>query len=442
MTTASATYSNVVIMPLEKIAKAGPSDEHLGIKSLYSGGAFVMSGDNNYQFIPESSISRFGSPILEPSSGLPPIAAADYRVTGLSLYGGPLILHYGHFITEVVSRLWAYTPSVENIVFLLPTTYKRGLHVATKILPKFAIDLFGLLGIPLEKLVISSSQVITCENLCIPEPGFELPGRLDADYREFVIKKVSETFTPKKPGSNKVYLSRSRLSQGLVAGEPELERILFLAGFDIIYPEQRSLTENLERLSDIELVLGFSGSAFHKLLFLPHPPSAIIELCRRKWSNQTQKAINSAIGAESHEFDFIIDQHGSGSAAVSKYDVHETCKALSKMGHLDDHLCSLIDKKQIDEDYSWLCTYYNFKHGLESIEESSLNPDKLNQLISLAQYRQSAGIAIYAAKLCIKLSMKRQCLEALNLARTYGASMRDLNKITDLLLENMAIKQK
>ena len=184
---------------------------------------------------------------------VPPIAS---HCEGL--YGGLLLPHYGHFLLESLSRVWA----LKTLRSDLPIIW----HILSGKpgLTSWQNEIFGLLGINVDRFVLARKPV-HMQSIYVPSPGYKI--QLWADPYHAKALCVVDT---KPVKGKKVWLSRSKLDEeaGKITNEDELEHELQAMGWLVIYPEQLSITEQIDAIKDAELLAGFEGSAFHTLMLV------------------------------------------------------------------------------------------------------------------------------------------------------------------------------
>lgn len=202
------------------------------------------------------------------------------RLSGRHLYGGTLFFHFGHFLTESLSRLWAVADSGARSVLFTPKSL-RGRQPPDP--AGWQAEILHRLGVTLPVRILY--EPVEVEDLLVPAQGFGL-GRLSQGtpaFRAFArgLRPAGADHAP--PGAARVYLSRSRLPRksGGILGEARLERALADQGFAILHLQDHPLDEQLRRLSSARHLLGPDGSAFH-LAGLVAAPWQDFTLIRRR----------------------------------------------------------------------------------------------------------------------------------------------------------------
>ena len=197
-------------------------------------------------------------------------SVASREVTGTHLFGGVLIGHFGHFLLESLSRLWAldeYGTQIESVVFVK----SWGLHnvgsTAEVHLPPYVRDTLALLGIP--KIMVVHGVPVRFERLIVPSQllGIHLIEGHAAFHR--FVKRLGAVGLPSSVLSNgcrDVYISRRKICDAGWAGilcENVIEENLRGYGYQIIYPEGLTVEEQLGIYNQSERIVFATSSAIH-----------------------------------------------------------------------------------------------------------------------------------------------------------------------------------
>lgn len=202
------------------------------------------------------------------------------RLAGRHLYGGTLFFHFGHFLTESLSRLWAAADSGAQSILFTPKSL-RGRRPAE--LAGWQAEILDRLGIRLPVRILYDP--VEVEDLVVPAQGFGL-GRLSEGspaFRAFARGLRPADTEGAMPDGARVYLSRSRLPRksGSILGEARLERALADQGFAIFHPQDHPIGDQLRVFAGARHLLGPEGSAFH-LAGLVAAPWQEFTLIRRR----------------------------------------------------------------------------------------------------------------------------------------------------------------
>ncbi len=200
----------------------------------------------------------------------PAIAGAE-RVGGRTLYLGNFMNHYGHFLTEFLSRLWILEEDAGFDCFVAyPSTANRGRY-----LPKdFHRDLCGQVGLDLERLKILHAPARFAE-LVVPEQLWILNTQVNGRLRG-LYERIAQAHRNGDP-AGRVFLSRSPRVDQRLANTSQIERVFAGFGFSVVYPEELAMSDQLRLYANCEILAGLSGSGMHNALFCP-PGTPVIEV--------------------------------------------------------------------------------------------------------------------------------------------------------------------
>jgi len=184
------------------------------------------------------------------------------RLMGSYLYGGPLILEFGHFLSESIHRLLpgrALAPELP-ILFAGPRgSEPLSLQVA------YVQQVLQFLGVPPERVHVTH-HAVEVDRLLVIEQGSDLGGGPKAAYLDLLDRFSPERLdqlAPGRPAPERVYVSRSRMPAGLLLGEHYLEGLLAEAGFAIYRPEEHALVDQMHVYRHAHQLIFSEGSACH-----------------------------------------------------------------------------------------------------------------------------------------------------------------------------------
>ncbi|NIZ11782.1 DUF563 domain-containing protein [Phaeobacter sp. HF9A] len=241
--------------------------------------AGLLRSDGRY--IPEGALWRRHRPItIEPPMPQDP----PEKLPGRWLWGGVLWAHFGHFLVESSSRLWALAhleQPVDGILFI-PKRPAVGDQVRG-----FHREFVSLMqqDLPI-RVAVDPAQV---EELVVPGQGFGLGALTEATgkYRNAVHARFARDVSPEGP--EKLYISRSKLGlgKGGLLGEEQLEHLLAAEGYEIYHPQDHSLTEQLARYKAAKYVIAADGSALHLFAMVGRPDQKVAMILRRQSTAHT-----------------------------------------------------------------------------------------------------------------------------------------------------------
>lgn len=203
------------------------------------------------------------------------------------LVGGCLFHHFGHFLIDSMSRLWA-----RNLFPTLPM-----LFTTDREQPPFGIEILDALGV--QSRILSVDRPTVFQEVICPGPSFEYRWKAYSVADE-PHTTVASTISSNRRWRRPVCLTRSGLPDqiegfdGLLRSirkseaEPELEAELARRGFDIVRPEELSLGHQISLFEQAPLIVGARGSAFHTALF---PRSSEATLAVLNWGRKFENCL-------------------------------------------------------------------------------------------------------------------------------------------------------
>lgn len=224
--------------------------------------------DSAGMFVPSSGQKR--NKVIQ----TPPVfmTANDYLDVE-AVYLGTLEDHFGHFLLEHTTRLYA----------LLRQRYqgKKYILVNNRNLPgvsDFVYQLFALLGIDRNDVIVVSSSV-GVRKLYVPEVAFEIPNTSSKAFGKIFDAAASAITSDIR--HDKVYVSRLKLGDRATYGEEQIQQIFASNGFAVIYPECLSFDEQVAYMRHCKCLAGIAGSALHLSLFMPSG-GTVVQIKRNK----------------------------------------------------------------------------------------------------------------------------------------------------------------
>lgn len=213
-----------------------------------------------------------------------------------AVYCGYFPMHWGHFLTEVVTRLWyalEHDDEVDKYVFTVRPGYEQRMYVNMKAF----FRAFGILGkVELVSVPKAYKEVI------VPEMCFRQGEYYSNDFVEMFNRVASNLLHEREASqtavSEKIYLSRSlfvKKGARVEIGTELLDDFFQRNGFKVVHPETVSLSELVAMLHHAKVCASPSGTICHNILFAPSSTSLII-MEREPWLNPYQVNINQLRG--------------------------------------------------------------------------------------------------------------------------------------------------
>ena len=174
--------------------------------------------------------------------------------------------HFGHLLTEVVSRLWGWRRAkdeIEDLKALIHMKHRSGKD------PKLEREIFTAFGIDPSDLVwvnkpvyvdsvVSASPMWHMEN-----PHTVHPDLTDTWHRltDGLLRGARPSGTPER-----IFVSRGEGLHRACRNSAEVESIFADRGFEVIYPETLPLRRQAELFAGAKVVAGFGGSAMFNVM--------------------------------------------------------------------------------------------------------------------------------------------------------------------------------
>ncbi len=192
-------------------------------------------------------------------------------------YLGWLIPHYGHFLMESLSRLWAVERAKKNTYYLFNVYNGGEKFLRNTTWAKQMLESFGIS----EEQIIFSTETFIADNLIVPSQALILHSGVAVDAQRHTWSKIRRKYASvnRDHGHKRIYLSRRlfKKQKRVLTNEKEVEQLFESFGFKVIFPEQLSFTEQVELFAEADIVAGPSGSALHNSAFM-NPNSQLLSL--------------------------------------------------------------------------------------------------------------------------------------------------------------------
>lgn len=202
---------------------------------------------------------------------------------GRWLWGGVIWVHFGHFLVESSSRLWALDQLEEPIDGILFVPKRPRLSTR---LNGYQSDFISFMapGVPI-KIAGKPNRV---EELIVPGQGFGIGAITKGTpaFRRAIHNRFAKGIEP--DGPRKLYISRSALGQkkGGLLGEERLESYLREEGYEIFHPQEHPMSVQIARYKAARQVIGADGSALHLFSMVGRPDQQVAIISRRKSAAQ------------------------------------------------------------------------------------------------------------------------------------------------------------
>lgn len=268
-----------IVAPLTQFNLAGG-----GRQGHFDGGAYFGDG----------SLCPTGEQIKSAYKNLPPetISPPDDIVPGRHVFGGMLQnRHFGHFMAESLTRMWALQQlggDWRSMVFTLRSPERPVAGFVPQVLQELAP------GIEIR----FPTQPTRFEELAVPQQlGERNSGFI---YGHPVVREMmAQVHQRRGPGPERVFISRSQLSgnEGGVLLEKTIERNLAQEGYVTVHPQELSIAQQMDVYSAAKDLVFTDGSALHLFALLARPEQRVFIIWRRKKSLTFLRQIQSFGGS-------------------------------------------------------------------------------------------------------------------------------------------------
>lgn len=202
------------------------------------------------------------------------------HINGTYLYLGAASSHFGHFLSECISRFWALEPDLNlqiDGVIVLPSSGEN-----CKKYVELTLNLLGLT----RKDILYINEFSKVDLLIIPEQGC-IPGDKPKQfYIDFLKQRSHPNLFKKNNLPEKIFISRRHFkNHGRVAGMDYVAIALQNKGYYEFLPEKYSIQKQIEFICSAQEIVWEEGSAVHLLELLPYIDSRQTLIMRRELTN-------------------------------------------------------------------------------------------------------------------------------------------------------------
>ena len=179
------------------------------------------------------------------------------------IYLNNYISQWGHYLLDVIGRLWY---ALDNNIKIIYTGY---LNVPTIIEGNF-LELLKLLGINEDRL-LRINKVTKFKSVIIPDTSICTAKFYTKEYKKLIDVIIDNALKNYELKDNrKVYCSRKHFTHRRTAefGEENIESIFSINGYEIVYMEELSLTDQIRLLNECKEIVSISGTLVHNAMFI------------------------------------------------------------------------------------------------------------------------------------------------------------------------------
>jgi capsular polysaccharide biosynthesis protein len=201
--------------------------------------------------------------------------------------------HFGHTMTEQVSRLWALSaaraayPDLKVLLAVRPR--KDDVTAAER-------TLLSAMGVDDADVVALRRSPVRVERLLAATPMLSMPAYVHPDLVD-TWTALGRTLAARAPGTDsprRIFCSR-RTTKRRCRNGTEVEELFRAHGFTVIFPEDHPLTEQARIFREAEVVAGYAGSAMFNLCFAEEPKPVVV-VSSESYTATNEYLIASAVG--------------------------------------------------------------------------------------------------------------------------------------------------
>jgi capsular polysaccharide biosynthesis protein len=213
-------------------------------------------------------------------------------INGRYLYIGIMHEHFGHFLCESVSMMWAakfFETKVDGFI-IIPCVDKARKCDFDK---NFFTSICKIFKVNTKKLIFLN-ELSEVEHLIIPEIGHPPGEKPKKWYLEDLRERIYKLNLVKSNNPKKIFVRRGDAYFSKTIGINYFSKLLESNGFYILFPEKFNIFTQLSYIVSAEIIIWEEGSACHLCDLLPllkKKESLIVK--RRSYSSTADNAVVS-----------------------------------------------------------------------------------------------------------------------------------------------------
>jgi capsular polysaccharide biosynthesis protein len=181
------------------------------------------------------------------------------------IWGGSIVGHYGHFLTESVSRLWPLLSGSEledlPVVFVTPSE----MPFIKEWLAAFKVRV----------VTLPNQGVVRFKRVFVPDPAWRLNMWIAPEVRDIHLRARRGLRVEPASRSEVTWLSRFELEKKRMPYDEGLLEWLLGRHVTVLSPQKLTLGEQVAAIEGSAVVAGLVGSAFHSVLMAAEIPNCI-----------------------------------------------------------------------------------------------------------------------------------------------------------------------
>ena len=211
--------------------------------------------------------------------------------------------HYGHLMSEVISRLWGWDAAKREIpdlkaIFHLKPQSRRDPTLEKAMFTAYGIDESDIVWV--NEPVWLSSVVSATPMWHNAVPHYVHPDMIDTWQR---IGAGLTAGVDEPPTYDRIFVSRGSGAKAnrVCRNAKDVERYFADRGYTVVYPEDLSLAHQVATFREARVVAGFGGSAMFNLMYAEKLEGVIL-LNQEAYTARNEHLFTSLTGGEVHYF--------------------------------------------------------------------------------------------------------------------------------------------
>lgn len=210
--------------------------------------------------------------------------------------------HFGHVMSEVVSRLWGWEQARARFPGLKALYYAAPERGGDSGLER---SVFRAYGIP-DDDIVGISEPTWVRSLVSASPLWHNahPHHVHPAIAD-VWRRLADGLAaqqPHVPGHERIFVSRpSGMTRRDCRNTDEVEEFFVERGFSVVHPEALTLAEQMATFRGARVVAGFGGSAMFNLLFAQDVETVVV-LSHEAYRARNEHLYTTVIGGDVHYF--------------------------------------------------------------------------------------------------------------------------------------------
>jgi capsular polysaccharide biosynthesis protein len=217
--------------------------------------------------------------------------------------------HYGHVLTEQMSRLWGWEAAKSRHPDLKVLLGRR--PGATGVQP-FEQTILEAVGVPSSDIVLVDGPV-RVERLLAATPMFSMPQyvspRIAPTWNIVGLTAGAQADSPLLP--KRFFCGRNKKTR-LCHNSEAVEQVFAESGFKILYPEDLPFSSQVALFQQADVVAGYAGSALFTLCFCAKP-KRVLMVSHESYKSNNEYLIAAVLGHEMDVFWSAADGRGPES---------------------------------------------------------------------------------------------------------------------------------